>query len=344
MKRERRDIFVWICLIAVVTLFRYVTVLADFYALHIYPYISYVLSLEASVISYSLEEIVVLFIVFVFIVNIIRSVTKRITWKECFRKEFKLMALTYVWFYIGWGINYSRSSLTERVEVEKEEFDKDAFMSFLSEYTDSLNSLYVEQVTYQPIQTEAAIKDYFQSVPKKYGLCKPRDWHHSKRTLLNGLYSGSGVYGFMGPFFNESQLNSDLLPVQYPFTMAHEYSHLLGVSNEAEANWWAFQACSSQKDSTIRYSAWYSLFVHVWNNAYELLDEEEFNEWRSTVRTEILAQIASEQSYWQEKRFGPLDTTQRFIYEIFLKGNGIPSGMKNYSEVIGLLITLDKPK
>lgn len=250
MKRERRDIFVWICLIAVVTLFRYVTVLADFYALHIYPYISYVLSLEASVISYSLEEIVVLFIVFVFIVNIIRSATKRITWKECFRKEFKLMALTYVWFYIGWGINYSRSSLTERVEVEKEEFDKDAFMSFLSEYTDSLNSLYVEQVTYQPVQTEAAIKDYFQSVPKKYGLCKPRDWHHSKRTLLNGLYSGSGVYGFMGPFFNESQLNSDLLPVQYPFTMAHEYSHLLGVSNEAEANWWAFQACSSQKDST----------------------------------------------------------------------------------------------
>lgn len=343
-KRVRRDIIVWICLIAVVTLFRHITVLADFYALYIYPYISNALSLIASVVSFSLEEIVVLFIAFVFILNIIRSATKRISWKECFWKEFKLIALVYVWFYIGWGINYSRSSLTDRIEVEKEEFDKDAFLNFLTEYTDTLNNIYVKQAINQPILTEAAVKEFFKSVPTKYGLCKPRSWHHMKRPLLNNLYSGSGVFGFMGPFFNESQLNSELLPIQYPFTMAHEYSHLLGVSNEAEANWWAFQACNAQNDSTIRYSAWYSLLVHVGNNAYELLDEEEFNEWRSTVRPEILAQIESEKSYWQKKRFGPLDTAQRFIYEIFLKGNGIPSGMKNYSEVIGLLITLDKPK
>lgn len=343
MKRIRCEIIVWICLITVVTLFRYMTVLADFYALHIYPYISYILSLVASVVSFSLEEIVVLSIVFVFILNIIRSVIKRITWKEFFWKEFKLIALTYVWFYIGWGINYSRSSLTERVEVDKVKFDKDAFMNFLTEYTDTLNSLYVEQTTHQPIQTEADIKDFFRDIPTKYGLCKPRQWHHSKRPLLNGLYSGSGVHGFMGPFMNESQLNRDLLPIQYPFTLAHEYSHMLGVSNEAEANWWAFQACSAQKDSAIRYSAWYSLFVHVWNNAYMLLDEESFNVWRGTIRPEIIEQVKYAQSYWQRKRFVPLDSAQSFIYELFLKGNGIPSGMKNYSEVIGLIMTLEKP-
>lgn len=335
---------VWICLIVAVTLFRHITGLADFYALHIYPYISYALSLVSSVVSFSLEEIVVLIIASAFIFNLIRSTTKRITWKECLLKEFKLIALTYVWFYIGWGINYSRSSLTDRIEVEKEEYDKESFIKFLTEYTDTLNSLYLKQVLYQPIRTEAAIKKYFQTIPTKYGLCKPRNWHHSKRPLLNGLYSGSGVYGFMGPFLDESQLNRDLLPVQYPFTMAHEYSHMLGVSNEAEANWWAFQACNAQKDSTIRYSAWYSLFIHVWNNAYGLLDKEAFTAWTHTVRPEIIEQIESEQSYWHEKRFGPLDTTQRFIYELFLKGNGIPSGMKNYSEVIGLLISLDKPQ
>lgn len=344
MKKKHRDIIVWICLIVVVTLFRHITVLADFYALHIYPYISYELSLVSSSVTFSLEEIVVLIIALFFILNIILAFSKKITWKKCLLKEFKLIALTYVWFYFGWGINYSRSSLTDRIEVDKEEFDKESFMRFLTEYTDTLNSLYIKEATHQPILTETAIKEYFKSVPDKYGLCKPRSWHHMKCPLLNSLYSGSGVYGFMGPFFNESQLNSELLPIQYPFTMAHEYSHLLGVSNEAEANWWAFQACSSQKDSTIRYSAWYSLLVHVGNNAYGLLDEEEFNEWKSTVRPEIFEQIASEHLYWQEKRFGPLDTTQRFIYEMFLKGNGIPSGMKNYSEVIGLLITLDRPQ
>src|SRR5574344_597250 len=167
MKKEHRDIMVWVCLIVVVTLFRQITVLADFYALHIYPYISYELSLVSSSVTFSLEEIVVLIIAFFFILNIILACSKKITWKKCLWKEFKLMALTYVWFYIGWGINYSRSSLTERVEVEKEEFDKDDFMSFLSEYTDTLNSLYVKEAIHEPILTEAAVKEYFKRVPTK---------------------------------------------------------------------------------------------------------------------------------------------------------------------------------
>src|SRR3712207_7736927 len=37
-------------------------------------------------------------------------------------------------------------------------------------------------------------------------------------------------------FFNEFTLNGDLLPVGYPATYAHEFSHWLGISSEAEAD------------------------------------------------------------------------------------------------------------
>ena len=40
---------------------------------------------------------------------------------------------------------------------------------------------------------------------------------------------------FMAPLFSESCLNADILPFDLPFTYTHEYAHLLGVSNEAEA-------------------------------------------------------------------------------------------------------------
>ena len=41
--------------------------------------------------------------------------------------------------------------------------------------------------------------------------------------------------GFMAPLFSGSCLNADILSFDFPFTYAHEYAHLLGVSNEAES-------------------------------------------------------------------------------------------------------------
>lgn len=36
-----------------------------------------------------------------------------------------------------------------------------------------------------------------------------------------------------------------------------------------------------------------------------------------------------------------LDKAQTWVYDLFLKGNNISSGMKNYSESVGLLISVD---
>ena len=52
-----------------------------------------------------------------------------------------------------------------------------------------------------------------------------------------------GVTGSMGPFFCEFTLNGDLLPANYPATYAHELAHLLGITSEAEANFYAYQVC-----------------------------------------------------------------------------------------------------
>lgn len=46
-----------------------------------------------------------------------------------------------------------------------------------------------------------------------------------------------GRIGCHGTVFAEAQVNEDVLPEQYPFTMAHEFAHLLGVGSEAEANY-----------------------------------------------------------------------------------------------------------
>ena len=85
---------------------------------------------------------------------------------------------------------------------------------------------------------EQKIKPVYAEVPDKYGLTRPESFQHPKQSFCNALYSGVGVLGYMGPFFDESHVNHELLPVQLPFTYAHELAHLLGVSSEAEANFW----------------------------------------------------------------------------------------------------------
>ena len=72
-------------------------------------------------------------------------------------------------------------------------------------------------------------------------------FHKSPRVttmLFTPLISMVGVTGSMGPFCCEFTLNGDLLPPQYPATDAHELAHFLGITSEAEANFYAYQVLS----------------------------------------------------------------------------------------------------
>ena len=146
----------------------------------------------------------------------------------------------------------------------------------------------------------------------------------------------------MGPFFAEAQLNADLPEVQYPFTYAHEFSHLLGVSNEAEANYWAYRACTESSSTTLQYSGYFGLLPYVISNASYLLPKEDFQTWIQTVRPEIIEQYKRKNAFWREQYSPWIGNIQDFTYNLFLKGNKISSGKKNYAEVIGLLLSLPR--
>lgn len=70
-----------------------------------------------------------------------------------------------------------------------------------------------------------------------------------------------GRIGCHGTVFAEAQVNEDVLPEQYPFTMAHEFAHLLGVGSEAEADYFAFLVCMQSDSDAMRYSGYFSLLL-----------------------------------------------------------------------------------
>ena len=126
-----------------------------------------------------------------------------------------------------------------------------------------------------------------------------------------------------------------------PSSYAHELSHLLGVSNEDEANFWAYQICKNSYIPAVKYSAYYSLLPYVLSNASRVLDEEEYKMYVLSIKPEIRQQLAEQQKFWRSKYSKTLGKIQSVIYDSMLKVNKIPSGTKNYSQVIELIIAAE---
>lgn len=315
--------------------------LGEAYALRLYPVISRVLSWMAAAVPFSLDEVLVLAAVSAALIGIPWARRRGVCWKRIGGTVGEAALWMYVWFYWGWGLNYFRDGLCRRMQVEPAPFEEARFRSFLSGYTSRLNaSVTACGGTDRFPEYRDSIRSAFLQVPSRYGLSRPAAWQCPKRSCCNALYSSVGVLGYMGPFFAESHLNHDLLPEQYPFIYAHELSHLLGVSSEAEANYWAYRVCTTSSDARIRYSGYFGLFGYVASNARSVLSESDYREWLRTVRPEVVEQYVSQRDYWHAKYSPLLGAVQERLYHFYLKGNNIPSGQKNYAEVIGLLLSL----
>ena len=326
--------------IAFTILCRYMPDMAEWYARTIYPPLSGALSAFSSLFPFPLMELWVVGLILWLFLYPVWMRKKSIRWRKILFREAEMLAWIYVWFYLGWGLNYYRHHIYTRLQTPPVAYEEEHFKDFLKDYTERLNATYQPSTDIDNEELKQYVHTFYAKLPSVYGLSKPHSWQEPKDFIFTPLYNKVGVLGSMGPFFAEAQLNGDLPEVQYPFTYAHEFSHLLGVSNEAEANYWAYRACTESSSPTLQYCGYFGLFPYVLSNASSLLPKEDFQAWIQTIRPEVKKQFNEKNDYWREKYSPWIGELQDFTYNLFLKGNKIPSGKRNYAEVIGLLLSL----
>ena len=318
---------------------RHNAAVGEWYATTVYPVVSAALSWSVSRIPFSMEEVFAVAAVLLAIWVVWRGIRNRKRWWKVMLPVAEIAAWVVVWFYLGWGMNYFRESIYERAYIGKQQFNQEEFEDFLQEYVENLNGSFSEDAL--PDNFKEDIKGRFAHIPPRMGLCTPKGWQQDKRLLFGGLYSSVGVLGFMGPFFAEMQINGDLLPQQIPFCYAHELSHLLGVSSEDEANFWAYTICTASSIPAVRYSGYLSLLPYVLSNARIAISPDSYKELLLSINPQIREQFNVQQQYWREKYSPLLGTVQGYLYDLMLKGNKISSGTKNYIQVIDLIIAMD---
>ena len=338
----RKSDLIGFLLLAFVIGCRFATPVADFYAERCYPVISAGLSLCASFIPFTLEEVVVIGFIVAFVAVLIRAIRKKEGFLRWLGKTARVAMWLVVWLYVGWGNNYFRTPLYPRMGIQRASYEKEAFSRFLTDYTGALNGTAENTASWDREALEADIKAFYSTKVTGYGYTGLRTWQHVKKPLMNPLYSAVGVLGFMGPFFCESQLNLDLPEMEYPFTLAHELAHLAGVTSEAEANYWAYVYCRQSDNPAVQYSGHLALLPYVATSAGSLLPEDAYAAWTGTLAVKAKEDYTAIHQYWENKRIGVIDSAQRWMMDRFLRTNGVSEGAKDYYGVIGMLMTMDQ--
>ena len=83
-----------------------------------------------------------------------------------------------------------------------------------------------------------------------------------RRTMLDWYFRAGGIDGMTNPFGLEVLLNSRVLPVELPALAAHEYAHLAGFADEADASVVAWLACQGGSPA-LRYSSALAVLPHL---------------------------------------------------------------------------------
>lgn len=314
----------------------------EWYARNLYPLLATVLSRFSSWFPFSVGDCFIYGSIAGLLIYWIVAFFKRYSWKRVLGRSAESLLWVYLWMYMGWCLNYFRADFFTRSNTPYIEYSDDAFRSFLSTYTDSLNASFIPFAEVDKKRVAEEVKKGYGDIAGRFGMMAPTAYLRAKPMLIPSLMSGVGILGYMGPFFTEYNLNPRLLPVQYPFTYAHEMAHVLGISNEAEANLYGFLVCSRSESPEIHFSAYMGLLPYVLENAYMLLPENEFNAWRESISPEVKDVYNTKVAYWQSLYSPTIGELQATAYNLFLKGNNIPSGRKNYSEVVALLMAISE--
>lgn len=334
-------------LLVAVTAVQLSPTLAAAYSKHVYPVIGTVLSHVSGLLPFSIDNVFVgLCIVWLIgfpLYSIFRR-KRKVGYTLLYIVEFLLWL--HVWFYGAWGLNYSQPSLYSRTGMKPAKFSATDFRDFAHSYAKRLNASFTEAAAADKDAVRSTVLTGYDKLSEEdMGVNKPFNRHPRVKTMLyTPLASMVGVTGSMAPFFCEFTLNGDLLPEEYAATYAHEFSHMLGIANEGEANFYAYLVCTASADPEIRFSGYMSILGHVLNNVYRLLGEEEYKEFVGSMRPEVKDVYNHERAYWQSKYSRTIGSVQDKIYDIYLKFNKIEGGRKSYSQVIGLLMTYRKEK
>jgi hypothetical protein len=240
------------------------------------------------------------------------------------------IALVYLLFVVTWGMNYRRVPLESKLDFDPARISQAAAMQLASTAVHQLNAGYSAAHANQ-LHVEL-LERSFVDAQRRLGSQRVATVGRPKRSLLGIYFRYAAIDGMTVPVVLEVILNPDVLAVERPSVLAHEWAHLAGYADESEANFVAWISGVRSEDPVARYSAWL--------DAYTLARGALPRDARASLPPlaegpqQDLRDIASR--YARSSPF--VRHAARGVYDSYLKANRIDEGIANYGVVLQLIL------
>jgi len=241
-----------------------------------------------------------------------------------------IAAVAYLLFLALWGLNYRRVPLEQKLDYDRARITRASVIAFADRAVAMINSGYgvahassakdLDALQYAFANAQTALRARRYATPGT-----------PKRSMLGWYFRRAGIDGMTDPFFLEIIVNPDVLDVEYPMVVAHEWAHLSGYANESEANFLAWLTCV-RGNPVAQYSGWFAAYQH----AMRVLPRQD----RSAVqplaagpREDLRAMAA------RYARTSPVvHKAAETVYDEYLRVNRVPEGIGSYDAVLRLMV------
>ena len=237
-------------------------------------------------------------------------------------RTFAVACAIYVWFMFSWAFDYSRVSLADKIPVHLDRTNEDAVNHFADRVIDELTRAAPAAPRDTLTDAEVGARLIPPCEPAIRGLgdvasfAPPR----IKPTAFQPLFQSSATTGFTDPWTHEVNVDATLFPFERPAIYAHEWSHISGFTDEAEANFISVIACTTSKDPVLRYSGWLLVWESLPRNVHLT---------HRIGRTAYADLLAIRARYLRNVN-PQVEHVSRTAYDRYLKSNHVKAGYASY--------------
>lgn len=311
-------------------------IVEKYYSDGIYPVIAVALSSVSSIFRFSIWDLFWAVSILLLIAGLLLMIFRKIKPGKYFLRLIQVVSILYIWLYISWGYNYFRPDIYTRLGWQLPKTDEVEFRAVFDTIISRANSNYMKFDSSGFSDIDSLVELSFKKNSTYLGINYPNGSRRNKKMIFNSIMDKSGIFGYYGPFFSEIHLTSNGLPFDYPAAIAHEKAHQFGITSEAEANLFSYIICTTSNDKRLLYSGYMIFLTYFMYDASQLQD---YQAHINKIDKRVMDDISFRQDYYRSLQNKTMDKVQSVAYDAYLKTNNIKSGIKNYDQVVALVIS-----
>jgi len=309
------------------------------YSGSIYPAVQRVLTSFSNLVPFALFDVLIVGLPVVWVTLAARDIAgSRRRLQTAGRWALRTLAAAaslYLVFLLTWGLNYRRVPLERKLKYDANAVTSEAARDVAVLTVSRVNALYApaHAARDRTPQTDAPLAEAFARTTRELGATGTTVPARPKRTILDLYFRPAAVAGMTDPFFLETLVEGNLLEIERPFVVAHEWSHLAGFADEGEANFAGWLTCT-RADALSQYSGWLSLFGELMNSVPRADRAAVMAGLAGGPRDDLRA-IAARLARDVKPRVSAAGWR---VYNEYLKANRVEAGTASYAQVVRLVL------